>query len=65
MVLEVSAWAAGRGAPAVADFAAAFVVVGLVSAMTSLLMLRLPVGAGDEIAGRVLPPADPPRVRPA
>jgi len=65
MVLEVSAWAAGRGAPAVADFAAAFVVVGLVSALTSLLMLRLPVGAGDEIAGRVLPPADPPRVRPA
>ena len=65
MVLEISAWAAGRLAPAVADFAAAFVVVGLVSAMTSVLMLRLPWGAGDEIAGRVLPPAEPSRVRPA
>jgi len=49
----------------VADFAAAFIVVGMVSAMTSVLMLRLPSGAGDEIAGRVLPPAEPPRVRPA
>jgi MFS family permease len=65
MVLEISAWAAGRLAPAVADYAAAFVVVGLVSAMTSVLMLRLPSGAGDEIAGRVLPPAEPSRVRPA
>ena len=65
MVLEISAWAAGRLAPAVADFAAAFVVVGLVSAMTSVLMLRLPWGAGDEIAGRVLPSAEPSRVRPA
>jgi EmrB/QacA subfamily drug resistance transporter len=65
MVLEISAWAAGRLAPAVADFAAAFIVVGMVSAMTSVLMLRLPSGAGDEIAGRVLPPAEPPRVRPA
>jgi hypothetical protein len=62
MVLEVSEVWAGRQEPAVADFAAAFVVVGLVSAMTSLLMLRLPADAGDEIAGRALPPADPPRV---
>jgi MFS family permease len=65
MVLEVSAWTAGRGAPAVADFAAAFIVVGMVSAMTSVLMLRLPADAGDEIAGRALPSAEPPRVRPA
>jgi EmrB/QacA subfamily drug resistance transporter len=65
MVLEVSAWTAGRTAPAVADFAAAFIVVGLVSALTSVLMLRLPADAGDEIAGRALPPAEPPRVRPA
>ena len=65
MVLEVSEWFAGRHDPAAADFAAAFVVVGLVSAMTSVLMLRLPADAGDEIAGRAVPPADPPRVRPA
>src|SRR5215510_12720132 len=62
MVLEISEWLVGRQEPAVADFAAAFIVVGLVSAMTSLLMLRLPADAGDEIAGRALPPADPPRV---
>jgi EmrB/QacA subfamily drug resistance transporter len=65
MVLEVSEWLGGRQNPDVADFAAAFIVVGLVSAMTSVLMLRLPATAGDEIAGRALPPADPPRVRPA
>jgi EmrB/QacA subfamily drug resistance transporter len=65
MVLEVSEWLGGRQDPGVADFAAAFIVVGLVSAMTSVLMLRLPATAGDEIAGRALPPADPPRVRPA
>ncbi|HJZ30855.1 MAG TPA: DHA2 family efflux MFS transporter permease subunit [Hyphomicrobiaceae bacterium] len=65
MVLEISESMAGRDAPAVADFAVAFVIVGLVSAMTSVLMLRLPSDAGDEIAGRALPPADPPRVRTA
>jgi len=52
-------------APAVPDFAAAFIVVGMVSAMTSALMLRLPLDAGDEIAGRALPPAERSRVRPA
>jgi EmrB/QacA subfamily drug resistance transporter len=62
MVLEISEWLVGRNEPAVADFAAAFIVVGMVSALTSVLMLRLPADAGDEIAGRALPPADPPRV---
>ena len=52
MVLEVSEWAHGRQAPAAADFSVAFVVVGLLSALTALAMLRLPVGAGDEISGR-------------
>ena len=52
MVLEASEWLGGRHAPAVADFSAAFIVVGLLSSLTSLAMLRLPSGAGDDIAGR-------------
>ena len=59
MVLEVSEWVGGRHDPVTADFSAAFVVVGLVSAVTALLMLRLPEGAGDEICGRSVPEADP------
>lgn len=52
MVLEISEWAHGRHAPVAADFSAAFVVVGLLSALTALAMLRLPSDAGDEITGR-------------
>ncbi len=52
MVLEASEWLGGRHAPAVADFSAAFIVVGVLSSLTSLAMLRLPSGAGDDIAGR-------------
>jgi hypothetical protein len=59
MVLEISEWAGGREHPATADFAAAFVIVGLVSAVCSVLMLRLPATAGDEISGRAIPPAQP------
>lgn len=60
MVLEVSEWASGRAQPAAVDFSAAFLVVGLVSVVSALLMLRLPANAGDEISGRTLPvTADP------
>ena len=58
MVLEASEWLGGRHTPAAADFSAAFIVVGLLSALTSLAMLRLPADAGDDIAGRgAIPPA--------
>src|SRR5262245_61362276 len=59
MVLELSGLLRGHDAPVTADFSAAFLVVGLISMGSALLMLRLPEGAGDEIAGRALPPADP------
>jgi hypothetical protein len=55
MVVEVSEWARGHTVPETADFSAAFVVVGLMSMASALLMLRLPAGAGDEISGRMVP----------
>jgi EmrB/QacA subfamily drug resistance transporter len=61
MVLEISEQLSGRDHPVTADFAAAFVAVGLVSALCSVLMLRLPAAAGDEISGRAIPPAAPER----
>ncbi|MET0567761.1 MAG: DHA2 family efflux MFS transporter permease subunit [Hyphomicrobiaceae bacterium] len=54
MVLEISEWAHGRHEPLAADFSVAFVVVGVLSALTALAMLRLPPDAGDEITGRQL-----------
>jgi Na+/melibiose symporter-like transporter len=60
MVLEMSEWFSGRHDPVTADFAAAFLVVGALSSLTVLAMLRLPAGAGDEITGRaVIDAADP------
>jgi hypothetical protein len=59
MVLEFSELVRGHAAPTTADFSAAFLVVGLISMGSALLMLRLPDGAGDEIAGRALPLAGP------
>ena len=41
----------GHTVPETADFSAAFVVVGLMSMASSLLMFRLPADAGDEISG--------------
>lgn len=55
MVLEVSEVLRGHETPLTADFSAAFMVVGLISMASALLMLRLPLGAGDEISGRALP----------
>jgi len=52
MVLEASEWVNDRHTPMPADFSAAFIVVGLLSSLTSLAMLRLPPDAGDEITGR-------------
>jgi EmrB/QacA subfamily drug resistance transporter len=59
MVLEMSEVLSGRAHPVTADFAAAFVAVGLVSAVSVLLMFRLPMTAGDEISGRAVPEGDP------
>lgn len=59
MVLEMSELLRGHAAPMTADFSAAFMVVGLISMASALLMLRLPEGAGDEIAGRALPAGIP------
>jgi EmrB/QacA subfamily drug resistance transporter len=54
MVLELSEVLGGHATPQTADFAAAFVVVGLVSAASVLVVLRLPADAGSEISGRPL-----------
>ena len=64
MVLETSEMLRGHETPMTADFSAAFLAVGLISMASALLMLRLPGGAGDEIAGRALP-ASMPSVAPA
>src|SRR5205085_6818464 len=42
MAVEVSEWARGHSVPETSDFSAAFVVVGLMSMTSALLMLRLP-----------------------
>ena len=61
MVLELSEWrCAGTRCPRPSDFSAAFVVVGLMSMTSALLMLRLPADAGDEMSGRKLPPREAP-----
>ncbi|TMJ74213.1 MAG: MFS transporter [Alphaproteobacteria bacterium] len=60
MAVEVSEWARGHSVPQTADFSAAFVVVGLMSMASALLMLRLPADAGDEMSGRRLPPREAP-----
>jgi EmrB/QacA subfamily drug resistance transporter len=57
MIVEISEWMRGHAAPQTADFASAFVVVGLMSMASTLLMFRLPAEAGDEISGRRLPAA--------
>ncbi|HVY41534.1 MAG TPA: MDR family MFS transporter [Hyphomicrobiaceae bacterium] len=56
MVLEASEWVAGRHTPVTADFSTAFIVVAMLSSLTSLAMLRLPASAGEEISGRVAGP---------
>jgi EmrB/QacA subfamily drug resistance transporter len=58
MAVEVSEWARGHAVPETSDFSAAFVVVGLMSMVTSLMMFRLPADAGDEMSGRKLPPRE-------
>ena len=55
MVVETSEVLRGHATPQTEDFAAAFVVVGLMSMASALLMLRLPADAGDEISGRSVP----------
>jgi EmrB/QacA subfamily drug resistance transporter len=59
MVLEISELIGARAHPEAVDFAWAFAVVGLVSVGSSLMMLRLPATAGDEISGRAVPAAQP------
>ena len=61
MAVEVSEALRGHAVPQTEDFATAFVVVGLMSMASALLMLRLPADAGDEISGRALPAGASPR----
>jgi MFS family permease len=49
--LEASAAVAGRGALAVADFAAAFVAAGLVALAAAPFFARLPADVGAEVSG--------------
>ena len=58
--LEAMAWAGGRSDVVAGDFRVAFLVVGLVSASSFLLIRRLPADAGDEVSGREIVRADPP-----
>jgi EmrB/QacA subfamily drug resistance transporter len=58
MAVEASEWVRGHAVPETSDFSAAFVVVGLMSMTTSLMMFRLPADAGDEMSGRKLPPRE-------
>ena len=60
--LETMATWSGRSDVATADFRVAFLVVGLVSASSFWLILRLPRDAGDEVSGREIVAADPPLV---
>jgi EmrB/QacA subfamily drug resistance transporter len=55
MAVEVSEALRGHTVPETSDFSTAFVVVGLMSMASALLMFRLPADAGDEISGRALP----------
>ena len=59
MVVEASEVLRGHAVPETSDFAAAFVVVGLMSMASALLMFRLPAYAGDEISGRAVPAGEP------
>ena len=60
MTLELSRLARGDGDLSVADFSAAFVVVGLATASSVLLFLTLPRDAGQEVSGhRRRLPSDP------
>ena len=58
--LETMTLMSGRSDVAVGDFHVAFLVVGLVSASSFWLILRLPRDAGDEVSGRAIAEADPP-----
>jgi EmrB/QacA subfamily drug resistance transporter len=58
--LEAAAHVGGRVDVTTGDFRVAFLVVGLVSASSFLLIRRLPGNAGDEVSGRRIVTADPP-----
>jgi EmrB/QacA subfamily drug resistance transporter len=58
--LEAMALAAHRSDVVANDFRVAFLVVGLISASSFRLILRLPRNAGDEVSGRAIAQADPP-----
>lgn len=53
-VLEAMTLSSGRGELATRDFATAFLVVGLVSASSFLVIRRLARDAGDEVSGRAI-----------
>ena len=59
-VLEAMTASAGRTHVTASDFPVAFLVVGLISALSFWPILRLPKNAGDEVSGRAIEQADPP-----
>ncbi|WP_201403778.1 DHA2 family efflux MFS transporter permease subunit [Kaistia sp. 32K] len=58
-VLHVSVALSGNGAPTMPDFSAAFLTVTSISLLAAFVCARLPLNAGDDLAGRQdLPKAD-------
>ncbi len=57
LILHVVAASRGGGAPAAADFAPTFLIVGGLSALAALVFARLPADAGAEVSGRAPTPA--------
>jgi MFS family permease len=53
LTLHYTVKAAGRAVPQAEDFTLAFVLVGVMAALSALAFLRLPQDAGSEISGRV------------
>jgi EmrB/QacA subfamily drug resistance transporter len=53
LTLHYTVEAAGRAVPQAEDFTLAFVLVGVMAALSALAFLRLPQDAGSEISGRI------------
>jgi EmrB/QacA subfamily drug resistance transporter len=62
LLLHLTVAARGDERVAAGDFAPAFFVVALVSALSALAYLRLPTDAGAEVSGRLPVAAKPPRL---
>ncbi len=58
--LQFAAQASGRDASAPENFTVAFALVAALSALSVLMMWRLPAHAGAQMAGRAQPGGQPP-----